>query len=241
MEKEPMNVVKFKAVLMGMPALDHNPERGIVGTFDVMKSEVCGWLVGQQAALEFLCERAMRTGMIVYDEASRKWLGIDTERGAEVLRGKEAAKDEMRVKVGLATGKAERAGILAPEAAVHEWGWGRPSKVKAVMAMDLSEFLDGCDAEGEGLREICRRLRRWLKRLNFEIAGGTTRRCVAALVESGRLTKNEAGLYLRAEPAAAIGPNATGAEVCVPENPGPMPAIRSPVAANPATQSEGEK
>lgn len=78
---------------------------------------------------------------------------------------------------------------------------GRPNKVVQIACMNLFEFCSQCKEEGEGLREICRRLENWLATQRIDIAGGTTRRVVAELVSNGKVLKNDMGLYLK-------GPNA---------------------------------
>jgi len=78
---------------------------------------------------------------------------------------------------------------------------GRPNKVQTITSMNLYEFCAACTAEGEGLREICRRLESWLAKNRIDISGGTTRRVVAELIGNGKLLKNDVGLYLK-------GPNA---------------------------------
>lgn len=78
---------------------------------------------------------------------------------------------------------------------------GRPNKVQQIVSMNLYDFCAGCTAEGEGLREICRRLESWLAKNRIDISGGTTRRAVAELIANGKLLKNDVGLYLK-------GPNA---------------------------------
>lgn len=76
------------------------------------------------------------------------------------------------------------------------------SAAEQVQRMDaLPEFLKACTEDGEGLREIARRLETWLASRAQDMSLATCRRIVAALVASGKLTKTPEGTYKR-------GPNA---------------------------------
>lgn len=76
---------------------------------------------------------------------------------------------------------------------------GKPSVAKEVAYSNLSGFLQGCTAEGEGLNQIAKRLEVWLAKQTpaKDISTPTAKRIIPLLVENGKLTKNEASLYLK--------------------------------------------
>ena len=78
---------------------------------------------------------------------------------------------------------------------------GKPSKVHEICSMNLYEFCAGCTTEGEGKKEIARRLESWLATQKMDVSIDTCRRAVMRLVETGKLTKTSASTY-------AKGPNA---------------------------------
>lgn len=78
---------------------------------------------------------------------------------------------------------------------------GRPNTVSRIAGMNLFEFLSACPENGEGLREVSRRLEAWLASKRTDVSTPTCVRATAALVENGKLTKTGDGRYLK-------GPNA---------------------------------
>jgi 5S rRNA maturation endonuclease (ribonuclease M5) len=78
---------------------------------------------------------------------------------------------------------------------------GRPSKIQEVASFNLFKFCDACKPEGEGLREIARRLESFMAENRKDISRATACRAIAALVANGKLTKTPDSNYIK-------GPNA---------------------------------
>jgi hypothetical protein len=134
---------------------------------------------------------------------------------------------------------------------------GRPSKVDRVSKLDFTRFVEGCKADGEGLREICRRLERFLNsplesnsggnssptsigvaQKNIEgikVSGGTTRRIVARLVMKRLIRRLENGLYVR----NVDGPSSAAAPVIASEPPAPIvpEKVEPPAPSAPSDQA----
>ncbi len=66
-----------------MPPLAHWPDRG--QPFDLKKSEVCQWFMEQSWFWNWLITKAADSGAIVYDKATGKWVGSQTEAGQAIL------------------------------------------------------------------------------------------------------------------------------------------------------------
>ena len=74
---------------------------------------------------------------------------------------------------------------------------GRPSKVDALIAIGLGGFIDATSTEGEGLREISRRLEAFAATKKADVSEATCRRAVALMVSNGAMVKKEK-LYFKA-------------------------------------------
>jgi len=73
---------------------------------------------------------------------------------------------------------------------------GRPSKVEALLAEGLGQFLDATPAGGEGLRECTRRLENFAATKRFDVSKTTCRQTIGKLVENGALAKRD-GRYFK--------------------------------------------
>jgi len=73
---------------------------------------------------------------------------------------------------------------------------GRPSKVEALLAEGLGQFLDATPTEGEGLRECTRRLENFAAFKRFDVSKTTCRQAIGKLVENGALAKKD-GKYFK--------------------------------------------
>ena len=78
---------------------------------------------------------------------------------------------------------------------------GAPSMVTRISSMNSHDFLAACPDQGEGRKEISRRLESWLATQNVDASFDTCRRAIISLVANGKLRKSDTGLYLK-------GPNA---------------------------------
>jgi hypothetical protein len=61
-----------------MPALTHWPNEG--HGFNIMRSEVCDWLVARPEIRQLVFNLAKSAGAIQYDITSRTWRGIRSEQ-----------------------------------------------------------------------------------------------------------------------------------------------------------------
>ena len=67
-----------------MPALCHWPKEG---GFDIMRSEVCDWLVAQPEVRQWVFNVCKWHGAITYDMESRTWRGIRQADAAKLRSG----------------------------------------------------------------------------------------------------------------------------------------------------------
>lgn len=67
--------------------------------------------------------------------------------------------------------------------------------------MNLHEFCAGCKKEGEGQREIARRLERYLASIHIDASFETCRRAISAMVSNQKLTKMDSGDYCKGDQA----------------------------------------
>jgi len=65
----------FRAVSK-MPPCDHWPHGSGYG-FDIMRSEVCQWLIAQPEARQELFNWCKRIGAITYDVETHTWRGVE--------------------------------------------------------------------------------------------------------------------------------------------------------------------
>ena len=87
--------------------------------------------------------------------------------------------------------------IEAPEQKQSEHKGGKPSIVNEIAGSNLFDFCIKCTAEGEGLNAIAHRLEAWLAANSKDVSEKTCKRIIARLVECKKLTKTEAGLYVK--------------------------------------------
>ncbi len=76
----------------------------------------------------------------------------------------------------------------------------KKNKVQEIASMNIYSFIASCPKDGEGLREIARRLEEWLAKEKMDISNITCVRAIAALVENGKLIKRK-GNYFKGENA----------------------------------------
>lgn len=69
------------------------------------------------------------------------------------------------------------------------------SKAQQIAFMNLGTFCSACRPEGEGLREIIKRLENWLAKEKKDVSTATCQRVIPLLVENGKLTKGDDGKY----------------------------------------------
>lgn len=77
----------------------------------------------------------------------------------------------------------------------------KPSKIQEIISSNLFSFCASCKSEGEGLREIARRLENFFSAQQLDYSTATCLRAISALVGTGKLTKNPDSKYIK-------GPNA---------------------------------
>ncbi len=69
---------KSLAVIRTMPPQSHYPNRMV--EFDVTHSEVAQWIASQPEVLQYLFNKARDRGLIVFDQDTGCWRGIDWKR-----------------------------------------------------------------------------------------------------------------------------------------------------------------
>lgn len=78
---------------------------------------------------------------------------------------------------------------------------GRPNKLQEIASMNLHSFCAACPSEGEGQRAIASRLEKWLAKQNIDASLATCRRVIPLLVANQKLSKNDAGNYIKGQEA----------------------------------------
>jgi len=73
---------RFMVCASKMPGKDHWPDRSV--EFDYRNSEVVKWLLDQPDVWCWMFQKAHDMGVIVFDSESKKWHGVDTEKGREL-------------------------------------------------------------------------------------------------------------------------------------------------------------
>lgn len=74
---------------------------------------------------------------------------------------------------------------------------GRPNKIQEIATRNLHSFCANCKAEGETRLDVSRRLEKFLAAERVDASDKTCKRAIEALVANGKLTKTEAGLYVK--------------------------------------------
>jgi hypothetical protein len=87
----------------------------------------------------------------------------------------------------------------APEPSEHKGG--KPNDKERVAAMNLHDFCQACQSDGEGLNVIARRLESWLAKQGEDLSLPTCKRIVPLLVKNGKLSKGEDAKYRKGKQA----------------------------------------